>query len=733
MYAEVIVDYSNNDIDRVFDYKVPESFLLECGQRVTVPFGKSKVLGFVLKIKETTEYDESKVKEIISVIDETPIIIPEMLELLFFMREKYHLRIIDVLRLFLPAEMRSGKVKDLTKTICKINENFEIEEYKKSLRKNSKNLLGCIDYLLEHKSEDKTILAEKFNYQTVKKLIEIGFLNIEEEKVYRKPNSTEKENILVKYTDMQTNAINIISQKKDRPVVLFGVTGSGKTEVYLASIRKALDDGKTAIMLVPEISLTPQVFSLFKARFGDEVAILHSGLSAGERFDEWNRLLSGKAKIAIGARSAIFAPLKNVGIIIIDEEHDSSYISESNPRYNTHDIALFRKKYNSSALVLGSATPDLDTFNRAIKGEYNLVELPKRVNNKEMPPVQIVDMLSEIRNGNTGIFSNALLYELQAIEKNNKQAMLFINRRGFTSFMRCNECGYIAKCENCDVSLVYHKAEEKLKCHYCGKRYKALTVCPKCGSHYIRQGAVGTQKVVDELEKLFPNIKVFRMDNDSTKNKNSHQQILEEFGKTKPAILVGTQMIAKGHDFKDVVLVGIIDADQSLYQSDYRSTERTFQLITQVSGRAGRSESDGKVILQTYAPKHYIYRFVANYNYKAFFDKEINIREVTHFPPFSQIARVLFSGNNEELVKNIVKQCYNEMYELSIKYKDDFIYFDAMKSPIGRINNQFRYQILMRYYLPNMVEIKQNIYRICDNLKNGKVNIFVEINPQNLS
>jgi len=338
-----------------------------------------------------------------------------------------------------------------------------------------------------------------------------------------------------------------------------------------------------------------------------------------------------------------------------------------------------------------------------------------------------------MRLGNNGIFSRTLLYELEHCFKQNKQAMLFINRRGFSSFQRCTNCGYIAKCSDCDVSLVYHKQDEKLKCHYCGKRYRALTNCPSCGSDKIRQGAVGTQRVVEELKKYFPDVKSFRMDNDTTQVKDAYQKILGEFGKTNPAVLVGTQMIAKGHDFKDVTVVGIIDADQGLYQSDYKSCERTFEVITQMAGRAGRSESEGKVFLQTYSPRHYCYKFIANYNYKGFYNKEINLRETAQFPPFTKIIRLLFSSENEEVVREVVKKCHNRILDLSNEFKDEFVYFDAMKSPITRIKNKFRYQILIRIKNENSREIIDKIYSACDEFLNYKVSFFVEINPSSLT
>lgn len=729
MYADIIVDISASNVDKIFEYDIT-GFNVTEGYRVTVPFGKFTTEGYIINIKENAVYDSSKIKKIISVVDDFAVITKEMINLMHHMCKFYHLKYIDVLRLFLPSEMRAGKVKPLSKKVVKLNKNKE--EIIKKLRKNAKNQLNLLEFLEENITYYKSELNNKFSSIAVNKFIDEGFLIEEETVVLRKPNFNIVENTNVKHSTLQKNAIEQILNQKQKTNLLFGVTGSGKTEVYMSVIQKVIESQKTAIMLVPEISLTPQVLSNFKARFGEEVAILHSGLSSGERFDEWKRIRLKQAKIVVGARSAIFAPLEDVGVIIIDEEHEQSYNSESNPRYSTKQVAEFRKAYNGCSLVLGSATPSLESFNKAETGEYNLIEMPVRINGKEMPPIEIVDMMGELRAGNSGIFSRSLLYSLEKCIKEKKQAMLFINRRGFSSFMRCTECGYIAKCSDCDVSLVYHKDEEKLKCHYCGKRYKALTKCPSCGSVRIRQGAVGTQKIVSELNRLFPDIKVCRMDNDTTGAKDSYQKILTDFASTSPAILVGTQMIAKGHDFKDVTLVGIIDADQSLYQSDYKSTERTFELITQMAGRAGRNLSEGKVILQTYSPRHYAYKFIANYNYKGFYNKEINLRETAHFPPFTTIIRLLFSSSDEELARHVTKMCHNEIFDLSKEYEGEIVYFDAMKSPVGRIKNKFRYQILIRLNKDNEREIIDKIYEICDKNQNSKVSFFVEINPQSL-
>ncbi len=724
MFAKVIIDQDAKALDKTFEYIIPDDMPVIKGMRVFVQFGARILQGFVIELSETCEYDESKLKKIISIVDPYPAIKLEMLECMNFMVNKFHLKQASILRLFIPAEMREGRVRELFERYFSLNQNIEL-----NLPKNAKKQIEIIQYLKDKDEERSSILNNDFGVSAVKALLDKGVLQevIKEKK--RSPFAMNESDKKVVLNDMQQRAVDSICENKT--YLLHGVTGSGKTEVYMHLISKALSQGKNAIMLVPEISLTPQILANFKARFGEEVAILHSGLSAGERFDEWRRLYSGDAKIAIGARSAIFAPLENLGVVIIDEEHEQSYISESNPRFSTHDVASFRAKFNKCPLVLGSATPSVESYEKAKQGLYELIELPTRANGREMPQIQIVDMIGEIRCGNSGVFSNQLLADLANIINKNKQAMLFINRRGFSSFMRCRDCGYVAKCSDCDVSLVYHQEDNRLKCHYCGKQFKVLDRCPSCGSEHIKHGAVGTEQVVKKLQEIFPEVKILRMDNDTTSKKNAHQKILQEFKNTHPCILVGTQMIAKGHDFEDVLLVGIVDADQSLYQSDYRSTERTFQLITQVAGRAGRGQEQGKVILQTYAPRHYVYKFVANYDYKGFFKKEENIRQVACFPPFSRIVRILFADKNEENVRQLVKVCYNEIVKIKEEYADEFLYLDVMKSPIKRMQNKYRYQILMRLKLSKADEIESKAFETIDGL--SKNSVFFEINPSNMS
>ncbi|MBQ0017575.1 MAG: primosomal protein N' [Clostridiales bacterium] len=729
MIAEVIVNVENRGVDKVFDYSCFDG--VNVGDRVLVPFGKKQIEGFVLNLKEKTNFDEDKLKCIIKKLDETPVLNKEMLKLSNFMIKKYNLKTIDTLKLFVPSGLIGGKVKQIVKKKYKLADIDKIDT--NLIKKNAKNQFALLSYLMEKEIEFASVLNEKFGTSSVKRFEELEFITPLFEQKIRKPQvkTVEKKNITL--TDLQKKVIEKIESEQNRTILLHGVTGSGKTEVYMNVIENVLNSGKTAIMLVPEISLTPQVMQNFVSRFNENVAILHSGLSVGERFDEWQRIKKGEAKIVVGARSAIFAPIENLGVIIIDEEHDTSYYSESNPRYFTHEVAKFRAEYNGCNLILGSATPSIEDYFKAQNGEYELIEMPVRVNREDMPQIEIVDMMSEIRNGNSGMFSNLLLNRLNDTVEKGEQAIIFLNRRGYNSFVMCRDCGYNAKCEDCDVSLVYHKEDNELKCHYCGKRYHMLSECPNCHSKNIKYGAIGTQKVVEELQKYYPNVKIFRMDNDTVSTKNSHEEILSEFGKTKPSILVGTQMIAKGHDFPLCTFVGIIDADLSLHFSDFRANERTFSLITQVSGRAGRSEKIGHVVLQTYCPKHYTYRYSQSYDYNKFFEREINLRKVTNFPPFSVITRVLITSENEEKVRAVSKSIFDSIKTLKEQNIDSFIYLGAMKSPVKRIERKYRYQILMRITPSTFNNIIQKIYEITNKINEKNVSIFVEINPQNLS
>lgn len=729
MVASVIVDISTSEIDRIFEYLVPSSMQVRKGDRVLVPFGNKTIEGFCIDLKDSPDTSR-ELKEIIDRLDPYSAITEEQLELAKFMRARYYIRHVDCLRLFIPSKLRGGRVRELKRQyVCLAQDR----PYEQLLEEAATPARRAVVERLKEGGEFLSRLTSEVSASCVNTLIKHGILIKTDREIMRSPLGYEtQKSALPSLRPAQQAALETILSMQRRVALLYGVTGSGKTEVYMRCIAKALQEGKTAIMLVPEISLTPQTLKIFRSRFGDIVAMLHSGLSDGERFDEWRRIITGDAKVVVGARSAIFAPLKNVGVIIIDEEHDSSYVSESNPRYITADIAKWRAEYNGGKVILGSATPSIESFLLAKRGQYELVRMDERISGN-MPDMHIVDMKQEIISGNNGIFSTELTASLKETVARGEQAMIFLNRRGHSSFVMCKKCGYTAKCTDCDITLTYHSADNKLKCHYCGKRYKMLDCCPECGSREIRYGKIGTQRVVEELKKIFPDINILRMDNETTATKTAYLDILGAFASGEAQILVGTQMIAKGHDFPNVTLVGILDADMSLYFSDYRSAERTFQLVTQVAGRAGRAAKLGKVILQTYSPNHYVFRFAARYDYDGFFDKENNTRLVSDFPPYTTIMRIMMSGADEDKVIECAKAIYLKIKPLKDKYDYDIVYMQAMKSPVGKIENKFRYQILLRFKRVREINIIADAYKAMEEGKTKGVSVFAEINPQNLN
>ncbi len=732
MYADVIVDIVHGEVDKLFEYSIGE-LNVKPGHRVLVPFGKRVIEGIVMRLKNDTNFESKQVKSIISILEDTPALTDETLSLADFVTNNYYVTKASALRLFLPSEMRKGKVREQFKKIILLKNPELVDEAISSLRKTAFKQKEFLCYLLDNTRVDYTKACKDFGASAVNSVLEKGVCETILEKICRSPYKNDnfvKKNITL--TQKQNDAIKSVNTTEKLVSLIYGVTGSGKTEVYLELIEQAINKGKTAIMLVPEISLTPQMLRQLRGRFGDSAAILHSGLSAGERFDEWWRLRTGEAKIAIGARSAIFAPLSNIGIIIIDEEHDASYQSESSPRYVTKEVAIRRAEHFGAKIVLGSATPSLESFKLAKDGVYNIITLPDRINKKPLPEVEIVDMRKEVRRGNNTPFSASLRLEIEKCLSQGKQAILFLNQRGYSKSIVCTECGHVFKCESCDVSLTYHKEEDSLLCHYCGAKYKMVSGCTNCGSPYIKYGGFGTEKVVLELKKLFPNSRILRMDRDTTQNKEGHFKILNDFSAKKADILVGTQMIAKGHDFPDVTLVGILDADMSLHFSDYRSSERTFQLLTQVAGRCGRSEYAGKVVMQTYSPEHSVLLQAVNYDYEGLFEREISIRSATGFPPFTNIVRVLVSSKDEETTLEITKAIYQELSVIYNENKDKFRFFGCMKAPILKLQGNFRYQILMRIE-KNDKKLLDTIFAISNKYNNRNSGVFLEINPVNLT
>lgn len=728
MIAEVIVDIAHSATDRVFDYKTGD-LCVSAGCRVVVPFAGRKIEGIVISVKEKSDLPEQKLKSILEIADDVPALTEESLSLAYYISERYFVTKAAALRLFLPSEMRKGRISEKTVEFLSAGGETYTEE---SLPKAAKSQRACFAFVKQKGRVRAAALRNDYGASAVKALLEKGYLISDRVRVSRLPYSEMlAKNKEATLTPAQQKAVDTVFSSDKTVTLIHGVTGSGKTEVYLNLISRVIESGKTAIMLVPEISLTPQMLTQLRGRFNELCAILHSGLSAGERFDEWWRLRSGEAKIAIGARSAIFAPLENLGVIIIDEEHDGSYESESAPRYSTMDIALKRAAYNGCKIAIGSATPSVESYKKALEGVYELVKMPERINKKPLPEVIVADMRQEVRRGNNGCFSGALKQELAAVLQKGDQAIIFLNRRGYSQQVICRECGYVAKCAECDVTLNYHKAGDMLKCHYCGTNYKMPKVCPQCGSPHFNLLGTGTQKIVSELKELFPSAKILRMDNDTTQTKEGHYKILSAFASHEADILVGTQMIAKGHDFPHVTLVGILDADMSLYFSDFRASERTYQLITQVAGRSGRAGDKGTVVLQTFSPENPVLKLAVNYDYIGFYEREITIRKATDFPPFALIIRILVESENEEIAVSTLKDVYIAEKQVYDENRQSYIFFNKMRSPIKRLKNKFRYQVLMRIRPSD--ELRAKIYEAALSAKNDKAFISVEENPANLS
>ncbi len=729
MIAKVIVDVAHSEVDRVFDYISIDG--VNEGDRVLVPFGRQTIEGFVVGFSSASDLPYEKLKAIVKRLDDFSALSEETLKLAEFLRDTYHVPFALALRQFIPSELRGGKVKEKTVLIVTLSD-IPIEEMISSLKKSATAQIGIIETLAKTKRTGYTELSEKFGSSAIRTLEKRGFLTVTEEKSGRTPyTSLENSAKDVKLTPEQARAVYGIENTDKRTSLLFGVTGSGKTEVYLKLISDTLKKGKTAIMLVPEISLTPQMLRQLRARFQGEVSILHSKLSAGEKFDEWLRLKRGEAKIAIGARSAIFAPLDNLGLIVIDEEHDGSYEAENSPRYKTIEVAEERARLSGAKIVLGSATPSVESYDKAIGGEYYLAEMKTRINGKNLPEFIVADMRQEIRRGNESIFSSDLKSEIEGCLKQGNQAIIFFNRRGYSRQVLCRDCGNVIRCENCDVALNYHKDQGVLKCHFCNATYKMPSACPECGSINLSYNGIGTQKVVDEIKRLFPSARLLRMDNDTTSGKEGHFKILKDFAEKKADILVGTQMVAKGHDFPAVTLVGILDADMSLYFSDYRSGERTYQLITQVAGRSGRADKKGKVVLQTYNPENEVLRFAINYDYVGFFEREKAVRKSTNFPPYSLVLRIMVEADDDKNAMEGLKEVYFRVKEVYDRERDKFTFFNKMRCPVKRIKNKYRYEILMRIP-PDDKRLKDEIYNLALKDKKPDVLTYVEENPSNL-
>ncbi len=584
-----------------------------------------------------------------------------------------------------------------TKNLEQLKE--EIENVPAKAEKQRQVLIYFVEHF--HEIELKKLLSDvTVSNSSVKALVEKGLLTEYEREVYRDPfeHRTFERTKPLPLTNSQQTAIgpilNAIEMNQHEVFLLYGVTGSGKTEIYLQSIQEVIEKGQEAIVLVPEIALTPQMVHRFKGRFGNLVAVLHSGLSAGEKYDEWRKIQRKEVKVVVGARSAIFAPFENIGIIIIDEEHETSYKQEEMPRYHARDVAVERAKKYNCPVVLGSATPSLESFARAQKKVYHLLSLPSRMNNQKMPSVEIIDMREELREGNRSMFSRKLFDMLKDRIEKKQQSVLFLNKRGHSSFVMCRDCGYVVNCPNCDISLTYHRVNEHMKCHYCGYESYVPKHCPECNSEYIRYFGTGTQKVQEELGKVLPEARVIRMDVDTTGKKGSHERLLTEFKDGKADILLGTQMIAKGLDFPNITLVGVLSADTMLHLPDFRASEKTFQLLTQVSGRAGRHQLPGEVIIQTYTPEHYSVELASHHDYDQFYQHEMMMRKAHHYPPFYYLS--LITVSHEDLIK-VVSATEKIVKYVRSQLSNEAVVLGPAASPIPRIKNRYRYQCLIKY------------------------------------
>ena len=730
LYAEVIINSEALEIDRPFTYKVPEEFNneIKIGQIVKVPFGKGNKTseGFILNLKNDDNI-KFKTKNIAAILVKDPVIDEDDINLIEFLREKTLCKYIDAFRLLIPVGIMKGAKAKKKKVIVLKNEDL-------SNIKNPDGYKKIVEFFKTNSgkyTKSELINEHSISQYKLNKLIENEVLSIEEESVFRYNDRVYNKDSAKTLTIEQENIIREYINSDDKMFLLKGVTGSGKTEVYMKLVERVLLEGKSAIILVPEIALTPQMIERFKGRFGVNVALFHSKLSDGERFDEWFRVKEGKSKVIVGARSAIFLPAKNLGLIIIDEEHENTYKSEQNPKYQTKEVAEYLSELKGCKVILGSATPSIETYYRALTGEMKLLELNSRVDNKAMPPMKVIDMRNELKGGNKSLFSRELFIAIQERLKRKEQIILFLNRRGFSTFVSCRSCGYVFKCNECDISMTYHK-NGLLICHYCGKTKREPRECPKCHSKYVKFFGAGTQRVEEEVKKYFNNAGILRMDVDTTRDKHSYERIYNTFKNGEADILIGTQMVSKGLDFKNVTLVGILAADMSINIPDYRAAERTFQIITQVAGRAGRGDKQGEVLIQTYTPQHYSLQYAVNYDYEGFYEKEFTVRAMMKYPPFGKLLLINGTSKKEDLLKNFMHKI-TMMIKPLVESCLDIEILGPIPCMISKLKENYRWQIVIKgeFNSDFAKKIKELLYDENKNVYND-IRISIDINPNNL-
>ncbi len=728
MYALVLVEIGVKNVDKYFTYHIPDNLedKINIGIRVKVPFNTREISGFVIKIINEIEDNNYEVKDILEVIDNEEVLNLELLKLGEYISSKTLCSMITAYQTMLPKALKANHkvaMKPKNEVIAVLNKDVsEIYEYISicSYKKQVEILNGII--------ENGSVKVVSSNVSSITSLANKGLIKTLSREVYRYNDKAIENKHTVFLNEEQSKVVKevIDNLNTNNTYLLKGVTGSGKTEVYMHIIKEVIDRGMQAIMLVPEISLTPQIVSRFRQRFNNEVAVLHSGLSDGERYDEYRKIKKGLVKIVVGARSAIFSPFQNLGVIIIDEEQVTSYKQENNPRYHTRDVALFRCKYHNCPLVLGSATPSLESYARAKKGVYRLLTLNKRANNKLMPEIRIVDMKKEIRNNYHNIsleLENAIKEKLDKKE----QIIILLNRRGYSSMLTCKDCGEVIKCPNCDISLTYHKTSNTLRCHYCGYGTKVQDRCPSCYGRSLTMYGLGTEKLEEELVKKF-NARVVRMDLDTTTSKKAHSKIIKDFLEQKYDILVGTQMIAKGLDFPNVTLVGVINADASLNIPDFRSSEYTYQLLSQVSGRSGRDKKEGIVIIQTLNPEHYSIKYAKDHDYDGFFNYEMRIRKKLGYPPYYYLTLIKILSRDYQLC---MKEANKVGEFLRKNLPSDVIVLGPSIASTFKVNNIYHFQCIIKYKkeddIKEVLRTIDNIYKV-----NTKVRIEMDIDPVRL-
>ena len=726
MYVSVLTQIGAKAVDQTFFYHVPK--LLEnnikIGVRVRIPFGNMILDGFVLGISDNSSYDNSKIKDIINVIDEEPVLNKEMLLLGKYMSDNLLASLSSCYQVMLPkalkAEVKSNIKIKYDRYLHRIKSIEEIDRYIDNCKYESQINLLC-------KLKEGDILITKMS-SSINTIIKYGFASIiyEECKRYKYDGISNYKR--VNLTDKQRLVSDTIisSFGKSDTFLLYGVTGSGKTEVYMDVIEKAINNGKSAIMLVPEIGLTPQIVGKFISRFGNVISVLHSKLSDSERYDEYRKITNGESKIVIGTRSAIFVPFNNIGVIIIDEEHTSSYKQDNNPRYSAINVAEWRSKYHNCPLVLGSATPSLESFAKAGNHVYKLLSLTERAGCSVLPSVNIVDMKEEVKKGNF-ILSDMLKNKISEVLSKGEQAIILLNRRGYSSTISCKECGYVYKCPNCDITYTYHKSSNNLKCHYCGYSMVLPNKCSICGSDNLKDYGLGTEKLEETLNSLYK-ARIVRMDVDTTSKKGQHQKIIDDFGEHKYDILIGTQMIAKGLDFPLVTLVGVVSIDSSLTSPDYRASENTFQLLSQVSGRAGRSESKGEVIIQTFNPDHYAITLAKNHDYIDFYKEEMKIRKMLKYSPYYYMVLVSITSKDYELG---FKEANKIGSYIRNNISSDSIVLGPTMANMFKVNNIYHYQIIIKYRKDDSL-MKVLKFIIDMQVKNNKIDVSIDFNPSRI-